>query len=68
MNNVVQGPWPSLEEEEGRVLQLLSEGHTTQEIADELGVSYSTARRRIKSVLTKVRSWMRFDPTPPLDA
>jgi DNA-binding NarL/FixJ family response regulator len=65
---VVKGPWPSLEEEEFRVLKLLSEGHTTQEIADRLGVSRSAARRRIELVLDKQRSRSPFDPIPPLEA
>jgi DNA-binding NarL/FixJ family response regulator len=45
-DNVIEGPWPALTDEEVRILKLVSEGRSTQEIADELGMSYSTVRRK----------------------
>jgi DNA-binding CsgD family transcriptional regulator len=55
-DNVIEGPWPSLTDEEVRILKLVSEGRSTQEIADELGMSYSTVRRKIESILGKLRN------------
>jgi DNA-binding CsgD family transcriptional regulator len=47
-----EGPWLSLEDE--RLLKLLAEDRTTQEIAEELGASPSTVRRRVESIVNKM--------------
>jgi DNA-binding NarL/FixJ family response regulator len=57
----VPGPWPSLTEEEVRILRLMAEGQATQGIADELGVPYSTARRRIEAIVDKLQVRSRFE-------
>jgi DNA-binding CsgD family transcriptional regulator len=53
-DNLVEGPSPSLTEEEARVMKLVSEGRTTQEVADELGISPPTAAERMRSTLSKL--------------
>ncbi len=60
----VPGPRPSLTEEEVLILRLVAEGQTIQEIADELGVFYSTARRRLESIMDKLMD-RPFDPLTP---
>jgi DNA-binding NarL/FixJ family response regulator len=60
---VVEGPWMTAEDE--RVLKLLTEGRTTQEIADELGISPSTVRRRVEMIAKKTGLSAGI---PPLDA
>ena len=57
----VPGPRPSLTEEEVRILRLVAEGQATQGIADELGVPYSTARRRLNSILDKLQVRSRLE-------
>jgi DNA-binding CsgD family transcriptional regulator len=53
-DNLVEGPLPSLTEEEARVMKLVSEGRTTQEVADELGISPPTvAENEIKYQQTR---------------
>jgi DNA-binding CsgD family transcriptional regulator len=49
---VVEGPW--LTPEDNRLLRLASEGLTQREIAESLGVSISTVRRKLNSVFNKV--------------
>jgi DNA-binding NarL/FixJ family response regulator len=61
----VEGPWLSPEDE--RLLKLLAEDRTTREIADELGVSPSTVRRRVESIVNKMGLPARMG-LPPLDA
>lgn len=44
----------SLSAREGEILQLLSEGYLYKEIADKLGVSYSTVRTHIERIYAKL--------------
>jgi DNA-binding CsgD family transcriptional regulator len=59
---VIEGPW--LTAEDKRLLQWLVEGRTTREIAEELGVSPSTVRRKIESIANKTPGLS----VPPPDA
>jgi DNA-binding CsgD family transcriptional regulator len=60
---IVEGPWLLPEDE--RILELLAAEHTAREIADELGVSLSVARRKIESAIAKLER-RRFS-APPSD-
>lgn len=62
---VVEGPWLTPEDE--RLLELVAEDRTTREIAEELGVSPSTVRRKIESIVKKIGLSDRMG-VPPLDA
>ena len=44
----------SLSPREREVLQLMSDGMTTRKIAQELGISYSTVRTHVRSIITKL--------------
>lgn len=44
----------SLSEREAQILQLLSEGYLYKEIADKLGISYSTVRTHIERIYEKL--------------
>jgi DNA-binding NarL/FixJ family response regulator len=62
---VVEGPWLTPEDE--RLLELVAEDRTTREIAEESGVSPSTVRRKIESIVKKIGLSDRMG-VPPLDA
>jgi DNA-binding NarL/FixJ family response regulator len=72
-DNVVQGPWQiQMTDEEQQILTALQEGRTAREIAGELGLSYSTARRKAKTVVDKYfgqyLDWPPSSDPPPIDA
>ena len=52
-----------LTEGEKQVLVLMCRGHTTKEVAGELGISPKTARV-IRSIFTKLHVHSRLDPPP----
>ena len=53
-----------LTEGEKQVLVLMCRGHTTKEVAGELGISPKTARVTIRSIFTKLHVHSRLDPPP----
>jgi DNA-binding NarL/FixJ family response regulator len=54
--------------EEVQVLTLISKGATTQEVADDLGISRYAVKKRVDSVLEKLRGPAPPHPPPPLRA
>ena len=57
----------SLSEREAQILQLLSEGYLYKEIADKLGISYSTVRTHIERIYEKLHVQSRAQAVAKLN-
>jgi methylphosphotriester-DNA--protein-cysteine methyltransferase len=54
-------PAARLREQEIAALELSSAGHSVETIADRLGVSPRTARRRVQDALRRIPAWIADD-------
>lgn len=52
--NAHKRPWQSRSQAEERLLQLITENKTDQEVADELGVPLLVARREMQREISKL--------------
>jgi PAS domain S-box-containing protein len=57
----IRRPVPSLTPRQHEVLRLLGAGMTTQQMADEMGLSTETVRNHVRGVLTQLRAQSRLE-------
>jgi DNA-binding CsgD family transcriptional regulator len=56
-----QGPQPELTPRQHEVLQMLGEGHTTEQMAEQMGLSPETVRNHIKGLLAELEVKSRLE-------
>lgn len=60
-NAMIQSPMDELTTRELEILQLIAEGKTNQEIAQELSIAYSTVKKHVSNTLSKLQMRSRVE-------